>query len=122
MTQQTTLDAFVEVRRDIGSRQMLVFNALRELGEATNTMIAKYVGLPINCVTPRIKELRELKFVSEAKRDMCPITKRTCIFWTPIAVIDVAIFHDTKILKGKASNKNMSEMSEEMKSLREEKL
>jgi len=77
----TSLEAFKEVKKDIGKRQLEVYNAIKELGHGTNTMISKWLNLPINCVTPRVKELRDKKLVGASIVDICPITKRRAIYW-----------------------------------------
>lgn len=49
--------------KDLGDKQRKVFDALGDLGVASNQDIADYLGWPINCVTGRMKELRDYKFV-----------------------------------------------------------
>jgi len=79
--QQTSLEAFEEVRQNLGERQRQVFEILKEIQPATNTMIAHYLRLPINCITPRIFELRQKNLVEMSHIDKCPITGRKAIFW-----------------------------------------
>lgn len=80
--QETSLEAFESIQHNLGDRQLAVYRAIKELGEATNTMISKYLELPINCITPRCKELRDqFKCVGVSKIDRCPITGRKAIFW-----------------------------------------
>ena len=81
MIQDTSLFAYNEVLKNLGERQLLVYNALKNLGEADNLSIAKYLNLPINTITPRIFELRDKKMVGVSKKDISPITKRKVIFW-----------------------------------------
>lgn len=59
MIQQTSLLAFYSLGAKLGKRQQQVFDAVCELGSASNEMIQKQTGLPINVVTPRVKELRD---------------------------------------------------------------
>lgn len=80
MAQETSIQAYEGL--DLGERQTQVYNALKEIQPATNTMLAKHLKLPINCITGRIHELRnKLKKVSYAYTDLCPITKRKAMFW-----------------------------------------
>lgn len=79
--QQTSLLAFDSIQQYLGERQRQVYLALMSLGEATNTMISKASGLPINVVTPRVNELRKLGRVIESKKDPCRITGRMAIYW-----------------------------------------
>lgn len=81
-TQQTSLDAYYGLsRRNIGDRQAQVLSQLRALEEATNTMLSRRTGIPINAVTPRIWELRQMGLVIESRRSICPVTKKKAIFW-----------------------------------------
>lgn len=81
MIQQTSLDAYSEVQSNMGDRQRQVYIALQRLVEATNKMISEDSGIPINCVTARIFELRQQGLVVESYTDKCPITNRKAIFW-----------------------------------------
>ena len=81
MIEETSLQAYQEVMKTLGERQKEVYWMLCELGEATNTMLSRALHLPINCVTPRIFELRKKGLVIREKVDLCPITRRNCIFW-----------------------------------------
>lgn len=81
MTQETSITSYFEIEPELGQRQEEVFLVLKDLGEATNTMIAKRMNLPINSITPRVFELRQKHLVTESYRDICPITKRRAIFW-----------------------------------------
>ena len=81
MSQQTSLLAFQEVQKNLGERQLQIYKTLQKLGEATNTMIARKYGVPINTVTPRIFELRRMGLVIYSYEDICPITNRKAIFW-----------------------------------------
>lgn len=47
----------------------------------SNREIAVYAELPINSVTPRCKELRDLGLVVEKGRVEDPITKKTVTVW-----------------------------------------
>jgi len=58
----TSKKAYRELK-DLGEKQRQVFDALGELGIASNQDIAEYLGWPINRVTGRCKELRDYKFV-----------------------------------------------------------
>jgi len=80
--QETSKEAYEEIKKDIGSRQLEVLRALLELGKANNTMIAKKLNKPVNTITPRIHELRnDLKLVSFSDKAPCPYTKRSSMFW-----------------------------------------
>lgn len=77
---QTSLLAYRSLER-IGAKQQACYRAIKNLGSASNYDIAQYLGWDVNRVTGRCKELRELNFVEEAYRDLCPATNRTVIYW-----------------------------------------
>jgi len=77
----TSLEAYENIRPELGSRQLEVYWALRELQYGTNTMIAKKLKLPINCVTGRIFELRKKGIVTLSHTSWCPITRNKAKYW-----------------------------------------
>lgn len=81
MIQQTSLESYKEVMENLGERQIEVYQALKRMGQATNAMISRYLILPINCITPRIFELRKLGFVAISRIDFCQVTGRKAIYW-----------------------------------------
>jgi hypothetical protein len=83
--QQTSLQAYDEIKPELGKRQREVYMWLREHGPATNTMISQGMNLPINCITPRVVELREKKKVGVAYIQQDMITGRRAIFWQIVA-------------------------------------
>jgi predicted Zn-ribbon and HTH transcriptional regulator len=84
MIQQTSIEAYKDVLETLGERQSEVYEALKQLGEATNTMISRYLMIPINCVTPRVFELRDMKLVGVSKVDKCIVTGRKSIYWKAV--------------------------------------
>ncbi len=79
---QTSLEAYKEIIPQIGQKQFEVYQALKSLNTATNAMIARHLNWPINCVTPRISELRnDEKLVGYSHTNVCPITKHKAQFW-----------------------------------------
>ena len=81
MIQQTSLEAFEEIKEDLQGKRLEVYNALKQLKTANNTTIALFLRWPINRVTPRIKELREMRYVIESHKGLCPYTKKNTIYW-----------------------------------------
>ena len=64
------------IRPNISYRQdMIVKSLLRAKRPVTNSEIAKNLNLPVNCVTGRIKELRDLGFVKGAGKRYCTVIK-----------------------------------------------
>jgi hypothetical protein len=82
--QITSLQALAKVHKDLGARQALVLEYWRNAGPHTNTEIAHALHLPINVITPRIKELRSTELgslVLEAGARRCQITGNTAKVW-----------------------------------------
>ncbi len=77
----TSLMAYSEVLENLGERQAQVYSVIRKLKSCNNIMIADFLGLPINSITPRVKELRKQHVVMMDKKDTCPKTKRLTCFW-----------------------------------------
>lgn len=69
MYQQTSRAAYEELVKtgQIGKRQAQVLSTILEHPfPLTNAEISVLTNLPINCVTPRVKELREKGYVQAA--------------------------------------------------------
>jgi predicted transcriptional regulator len=79
----TSLLAYADVIETLGERQIQVFRKLRELKFASNFQLSKELGLPVNRITPRIKEMRDWGIVMFYKKEICPETKKLVIYWKP---------------------------------------
>lgn len=80
--QETSLKAyFGEIYDNLGNRQKVVLEALKERENFTNQELADFLGFPINTVTPRVKELRDLGLVRKFTTRPCKSTGRTAIAW-----------------------------------------
>lgn len=64
MIQDTSLDAYNSIVENLGPRQQIIFEALRN-NPASNKTLAKRLGLEINQVTPRTLELRKKGLVKK---------------------------------------------------------
>ena len=81
MVTNESLEAYNNIKPELGDRQLLVYNALKKLEYCTNTMISKELNLPINCVTPRVHELRKKNLVIRSHISTCPITRNHAQYW-----------------------------------------
>ena len=80
--QPTSLEAYEEVKKTLGSRQHRVLEKLNYNPTAmTNTEIAFALDSPINTITPRVFELRGKGLVVEHEKRKCTITGRMAIAW-----------------------------------------
>lgn len=59
----TSKTAYQKIQGLLGDRQMQVYEAIGELGIASNEMIADHLKWPINRVTGRVTELRRYGLV-----------------------------------------------------------
>lgn len=84
--QQTSIDAFRSVAVDgsLGLRQKVLLLCLMNDGRANNRVLSLRTKIPINCVTPRIKELRDAGIVREYSRERDELTGRTAIVWEAV--------------------------------------
>ena len=79
--QDTSLEAFIEIQPKIGARQKQVFDAIKEMGNATDMEVAKKTGIGIRSVGPRRNELVKMGLVTEFGRGTCSVTKKSAISW-----------------------------------------
>jgi len=54
---QTSIFAYKSIQHELGDKQQIVYDAVKELSRATNEEIAHYLGWEINRVTGRVNEL-----------------------------------------------------------------
>lgn len=78
--QDTSLQAYFDID-NLPEKRRVVYEAIKELGEACNLEIARHLNLPINCVTPRTNELVKLGLVTMAKKDITHITGKMVMYW-----------------------------------------
>jgi DNA-binding MarR family transcriptional regulator len=59
--QQTSIEAYKAFTpRELGYRQKSVYHALLNNGPMSNKQLGRFLGWPINTITPRVKELRAI--------------------------------------------------------------
>jgi len=81
MIQDTSLFAYAQATQNLGAKQKEVLDCLRCFPDATNAEIAERLNWPVNRITPRILELREMGLVLEAGRRRCKVTGSTAHAW-----------------------------------------
>lgn len=62
----TSRMAYDAIKDTLNEKQSIVYEALQELGIASNEQIAEYLNWPINRVTGRVTELHKLDMVGVA--------------------------------------------------------
>lgn len=79
--QPTSLQAyFGEILPDLGRRQKAVLEVFT-MGSFTNAELANLLQWPINTITPRVKELRDLGLLVEDSIRKCSSTGRNAKAW-----------------------------------------
>jgi len=79
--QQTSLLAYYDIYGSLGKRQEQVYIVIREKEAINNRMIGELLGLPINSVTPRVRELVEKGLVKQSHIAKDTVTNTKTIFW-----------------------------------------
>jgi len=81
--QPTSIEAFYneEFQKGLIYRQQQVFKTLQKLVIASNREISIHVSLPINSVTPRMCELRDMGVVEFAGHAHDKVTNRKVMLW-----------------------------------------
>lgn len=62
----TSREAYQSIKEKLGTKQEIVYEALKTLSQASNEEIADHLGWPINRVTGRMTELRNFGLVDVA--------------------------------------------------------
>ncbi|HXJ25030.1 MAG TPA: hypothetical protein VNH17_05000 [Streptosporangiaceae bacterium] len=79
--QATSIEAYEDIAPTLGRRQQDVLHCITAHGPISNLGISATLGLPINQVTGRTRELVALGLVGEAFRKPDPRTRRRVIWW-----------------------------------------
>ena len=61
--------------------QRLVHDALTKYGPTPVRLLAQYLDKPVNAISPRVNELRELGLVELSHKDKYPLDGRTVSWW-----------------------------------------
>jgi len=86
--QDTSLEAYEILKPNLGKKQRAVYNMLNMATltgyDMTNTELSKALHWPINCVTPRVYELRHYGLVKISRVRPCAVTKRRAMAWQTV--------------------------------------
>lgn len=78
----TSLDAYTDIKPELGDSQKIVYDAIVTLGAPTDLEIARYLGLKDpNKVRPRRNELMKQGRVVEYEKRICSVSGRTVWSW-----------------------------------------
>jgi len=82
----TSLEAWSKVKGELNNRQNAVLDAIQYIIYTKNTFptnleISHYMGIPINCITPRTNELHKLGRLFLNDKRLCKITGNLARTW-----------------------------------------
>jgi len=77
----TSLEAYYSIIGELGQRQSEIYNAIRKYKSVSNLDLSRLLQLPINSVTPRVKELRDKGLVVFDCVKVDYVTKRRMKKW-----------------------------------------
>jgi len=82
----TSLDAFNEVKSELGARQRVVLDAINHIIYTKNTYptnleLSQFLGIPINSITPRTNELFKLGRIWNDGKRTCKVSGRMAYTW-----------------------------------------
>lgn len=82
---QTRLESYRAIQQELGKRQKEVYLHIQwktfNGKDVTNREISQALGLPVNSVTPRVKELRDDGLVVESCVRWDMVTERNVTAW-----------------------------------------
>jgi len=81
MITETSKEAYQGILPEIGIKQKLVLDCFKTLNMANNKMVSMYLKLPINSVTGRTNELRDMKLLTFSHEAPCPWTNKNTQYW-----------------------------------------
>ena len=84
MVTKNSLLAYAEALENINHKQLIVYKALRKLGEANNQMLSRSLNWQINSITPRVYELRKMNLIKKSKDAPDQQTGRKTTYWKPV--------------------------------------
>lgn len=80
MITETTLESYLQLT-DLGERQRMVYNIIKLYPGLCNRQYGEIMHIPINTVTPRVKELRALGLVRQGEKKYDKLTNRWVMTW-----------------------------------------
>lgn len=82
--QRTSLEAYKILEPELGDRQQLVLTVINSQPNISNHEISNMLGIPINSITPRVYELRDMGLVVCSGHKIDSITKRNVMTWNVV--------------------------------------
>ena len=84
MIQQTSLESYEALIPILSEHQQTVLEVIQSHPGMSNHDIARFLNWEINCVTPRVNELRDKRMVSFCGIKKDHITERNVMTWEEV--------------------------------------
>lgn len=84
MIQATSLEAWRVLQPQLGRVQKVVYDMIGRYPGCSNHDISRILGKGINCVTPRVKELRDMGLVVQCGCKVDDVTRKRVMVWKVI--------------------------------------
>jgi len=81
MIQKTSLEAFEVLKPELNNIQCLIYNVLKIYPDMSNHDLGFITNKPINCITPRVKELRDKGLVVCSGYKQDELTHKRVMVW-----------------------------------------
>lgn len=78
---QTSLQAYESIQHSLGERQAHILRTISVYPGKNNREISALSSLPINCVTPRVLELRRMGLIEPDEILVDKVTGRRAVTW-----------------------------------------
>lgn len=79
-TRDEAYRALIEDEVHLGAKQSRVFDVIAALGPISNARISAILGVPINRITGRVFELRDMGLVEDAGTELGPYGKHVHVW------------------------------------------
>ena len=80
---ETSLESYKQIS-DLGERQRMLLNIIKMYPNLCNRQYSEILHIPINSVTPRVKELRVLGLVLPSVKKFDRVTNRWVMTWVAV--------------------------------------
>ena len=84
MIQETSLEAYYDIQHKLGDIQRMILNIIKTYPNVSNHEISNIINKPINCVTPRVKELRVYGLVIQGSTKVDRKTGKSVMTWVAV--------------------------------------
>jgi hypothetical protein len=81
MIQNTSLESFISILPELGELQNIVYDCIKTHPSVCNHELSCILNKPINSITPRVKELRDLNLVYCVGTKKDRLTNRNVMIW-----------------------------------------